>query len=330
MELNQGTQLQNGKYRILDTIMQDDTVICYRAMYKMVVDGPYGKFKTDIEVILKEFFLRNYCSRNQDGAVVIVDKDKCELIENSKQNFKAMAQNLASMSKSDGSAQVTDIFEENDTIYYVSPIKEGQAPIRSEDNVQVMPPQVRQQPERTFDLTPTEANYGYDQENKSKKKIWLFAAIGLALIATVVALFMLLGNHGNGDDNSVVADTTQVNSGETIDSATNSAREQVAKDVAEINKNLPNALNDHIIMKTATYDKESNVLSITYDVTDMTDLAKQKEDIRTGMLSGLKSNDGTGRHFREALITVKEFFKMNGTTIDQFVLTPEDYSKIKI
>jgi len=44
----------------------------------------------------------------------------------------------------------------------------------------------------------------------------------------------------------------------------------------------------------------------------------------------LKSNDGTGRHFREALITVKEYFKMNGTVVDQFVLTPEDYSKIKI
>ena len=46
--------------------------------------------------------------------------------------------------------------------------------------------------------------------------------------------------------------------------------------------------------------------------------------------NGLKSNDGTGRHFREALITVKEYFKMTGTVLDQFVLTPEDYSKIKI
>lgn len=83
-------------------------------------------------------------------------------------------------------------------------------------------------------------------------------------------------------------------------------------------------------MKSASYDMDSNVLSITYEVTDKSDLESQKEDIKKGMLDGLKSNDGTGRHFREALITVKEYFKMNGTVVDQFVLTPEDYSKIKI
>lgn len=335
MELNQGTQLQNGKYRIISLLMQDDTVISYQAMCKMVVDGAFGKFKTDVEVVLKEFFLRNYCSRGADGMVVTVDQANKKLIESSKQNFKAMAENLASMNDPDGTAQVTDIFEENGTIYYVAPIKEGRIttgqPAVNNDAVPKMPPQpVRKQaqPMRSMDTQPAEVGYGYENEDKRKKRSLLYALLALAVIAIGVAAFLFL-NKGSSDS-EFTQDTTDPVPEMRVDSTDNAARNQVAKDVADINKNLPNALNNHIIMESAEYDKDKNVLTITYKVTDKTDLAKQKDEIREGMLSGLKSNDGTGRHFREALITVREYFKMNGVTVDQFELTPEDYSKIKI
>jgi len=309
--------------------MQDDTVITYRATCKMVVDGAYGKFNTDVDVAIKEFFLRNYCRRDGAGTVLAADKGNGNLVESSKQNFKAMAQNLASMKEPDGSAQVSDIFEENGTIYYVSQLKEdqyeGRQPISNAD-VPVMPRSQGGQPSRTFDPTPDEVSYGYDSEESGKKKYWLIAAVVLALIGVGAALYAFM-NKGNGES----APTTQETVAEAqVEPQTNEAREQVAADVKEINSNLPNVLNEHITMKSAVYDKDSNVLTITYEVTDKSDLDSQKENIRKGMLDGLKGNEGTGRHFREALITVKELFKMNGTTVDQFVLTPEDYSKIKI
>lgn len=330
MELRQGTQLKDGKYRIVETLMQDDTVISYLATCKMVVDGSYGKFKTDIDVVIKEFFLNNYCRRDETGAVHTVDQSNENLVENSKQNFKAMAKNLASMNEPDGSAKVSDIFEENGTIYYVSPFKEGQysenrPPISYGDVPAMHQPQVNQ-PVRTYDPTPDEVSYGYDAEKTGKKKYWLIAAIALALIAAGAALYGLM-NKGSGEQSE---STTESVAEAQVDPVANEAREQVAKDVEEINKNLPNMLNEHLTMKSATYDMESNVLSITYEVTDKSDLESQKENIKKGMLDGLKSNAGTGRHFREALITVKEYFKMNGSVVDQFVLTPEDYSKIKI
>ena len=330
MELRQGTQLQNGKYRIVDTLMQDDTVISYRATCKLVVDGSYGKFKTDVDVVIKEFFLNNYCRRDEAGNVFTVDQSNGELVENSKQNFKAMAKNLASMNEPDGSAKVTDIFEENGTIYYVSPLKEGQfsenRPPISQGDVPAMPRSQVNQPVRTYDPTPDEVSYGYDADTSSKKKYWLIAAIAIALIAAGAALY---GIMNKGGDEQIEPNQESVAEAQ-VDPIANEARQQVAKDVEEINKNLPNVLNDDLTMKSASYDMDSNVLSITYEVTDKSDLESQKEDIKKGMLDGLKSNDGTGRHFREALITVKEYFKMNGTVVDQFVLTPEDYSKIKI
>ena len=330
MELRQGTLLQDGKYRIVDTLMQDDTVISYRATYKMVVDGSYGKFKTDVDVVIKEFFLNNYCRRDESGAVLTIDQGNEKLVENSKQNFKAMAKNLASMNEPDGSAKVSDIFEENGTIYYVSPLKEGQysenRPSISRGDVPVMPqPQVNQ-PIRTYDPTPDEVSYGYDTEKTGKKKYWLIAAIALALIAAGAALYGYMNRDGGEQPEPIPESVAEAQ----VDPLANEARAQVAKDVEEINKNLPNVLNEYLTMKSASYDMESNVLSITYEVTDKSDLESQKENIKKGMLDGLKSNAGTGRHFREALITVKEYFKMNGTVVDQFVLTPEDYSKIKI
>ena len=329
MELRQGTQLQNGKYRIVDTLMQDDTVISYRATYKMVVDGSYGKFKTDVDVVIKEFFLNNYCRRDETGAVLTIDQSNENLVESSKQNFKAMAKNLASMNEPDGSAKVSDIFEENGTIYYVSPLKEGQynenRPPVSHGDVPKMPQSQVNQPVRTYDPTPDEVSYGYDADKTNKKKYWLIALVGF-----VIALIVSFGGFMNRDSGEQLEPIQESAAEAQVDPLANGAREQVAKDVEEINKNLPNVLNDHLTMKSASYDMDSNVLSITYEVTDKSDLESQKENIKKGMLDGLKSNAGTGRHFREALITVKEYFKMNGTVVDQFVLTPEDYSKIKI
>ena len=190
MELRQGTQLQNGKYRIVDTLMQDDTVISYRATYKMVVDGSYGKFKTDVDVVIKEFFLNNYCRRDETGAVLTIDQSNENLVESSKQNFKAMAKNLASMNEPDGSAKVSDIFEENGTIYYVSPLKEGQynenRPPVSHGDVPKMPQSQVNQPVRTYDPTPDEVSYGYDADKTNKKKYWLIALVGF-VIALIVS-----------------------------------------------------------------------------------------------------------------------------------------------
>ena len=332
MTLREGTLLQNGKYRIVRILTQDDTVINYKATCKMVCDGSLGKVETEVDVIIKEFFLKHYCQRNKSGEAIITDQNNSKLVEGSKMSFKEMATNMASMNAAGGNAQITDIFEENNTVYYVTPISSGTpSDHRSEyHNVPAMP--ANEQPRVTVTPPePAEVGYGYENSNNGKKKAWLIAALAGLLIAGGAALYFLLPR---GEETVEVGEEVTEAVTEEPSDATNTiseeARDQVAKDVEEINNNLPNAVNDHIIMKSAVYDKESNVLSITYDVTNNSDLQEQKENIRKGMLNGLKSNDNTGKHFREALITVKEYFKMNGTIIDQFVLTPEDYSKIKI
>ena len=226
-----------------------------------------------------------------------------------------------------------DLFEENNTIYYVTPISSemliNQRDLSDDDSVPAMPQNVSP---RSFSTPPEPAEIGYGYESgvgNKKKKIAIIATIIALLIAAGIATYVLMPR-----DNERVADiqasresTAELNNNDVVG---DEARDRVAKDVAEINKGLPSELNDHISMVSAIYDKDQNLLTITYEVTNISDLNEQKENIRIGMLKGLKSNDNTGKHFREALITVKECFRMNGTTIDQFVLTPEDYSKIKI
>lgn len=334
MVLKQGTQLQNGKYQIVSILAQDDTVINYKATCKMTNNGSLGNVETAVNVILKEFFLRGYCHRGIDGQVVSNDQKISKFVDSSKMNFKEMAQNLASLNKANGTAQITDLFEENNTIYYVTPISSemliNQRDLTDDDSVHAVPHNVKPRSLST-PPEPAEIGYGYESDdgNKKKKRIAIIASIIAVLIAVGAATYVLmpLGNDRVAHAQESIESTAELNNDDVIG---NEARDRVAKDVAEINKSLPSELNDHISMVSAIYDKDQNVLTITYEVTNSSDLKEQKDNIRTGMLNGLKSNDNTGKHFREALITVKECFRMNGTTIDQFVLTPEDYSKIKI
>ena len=333
MVLKQGTQLQNGKYQIVSMLTQDDTVINYKATCKMTNNGSLGNVETVVNVILKEFFLRGYCHRGENGQVVNNNQQISKFVEGSKMNFKEMAKNLASLNKASGAAHVTDLFEENNTVYYVTPISSemmNQRDLPDDDSVPIMSHNVSPRSLST-PPEPAEIGYGYESNdgNKKKKRIAIIASIIGLLIAAGVATYFLMpwSSDGDADAQESIESTAELNNNEVNG---NEARDRVAKDVEEINKNLPNQLNDHISMVSAVYDKEQNELTITYEVTNSADLKEQKENIRIGMLNGLKSNDNTGKHFREALITVKELFKMNGTTIDQFVLTPEDYSKIKI
>lgn len=334
MVLKQGTQLQNGKYQIVSMLTQDDTVINYKATCKMTINGSLGNVETVVNVILKEFFLRGYCHRGENDQVVNNDKMVAKYVDGSKISFKEMAKNLASLNKADGTAQVTDLFEENNTIYYVTPISSemliNQRDHSDDDSVPTMPHNVLP---RALSTPPEPAEIGYGYEygdgNKKKKKIAIIASIITLLILAGIATYVLMprGDESVANAQESIESTAEVNNDDVIG---NEARDRVAEDVAEINKGLPSELNDHISMVSAIYDKKQNVLTITYEVTNSSDLKAQKDNIRIGMLNGLKSNDNTGKHFREALITVKECFRMNGTTIDQFVLTPEDYSKIKI
>ena len=326
MALKQGTRLQGGKYQIINVLTQDDTVINYQALCRMINVGSSGKDKKVVNVMIKELFLMGYYQRDDAGNVIISDQANSKLVESSKRNFKEMATNLASMKKADGTPQVTDIFEENNTIYYVMPLLSASSADQRE--MQGVPQMVSPRSMST-PPEPAEVAYGYSTDNSSKRKkrVTIIASILGLLTAAGVALYVF---NPWGRTQTNVVDSTDTTELTDTTVTGNEARERVVNDVAEINKNLPNALNDHMTMVSAIYDREQNVLTITYEVTNSTDLKEQKENIRTGMLNGLKSNDNTGKHFREALITVKECFMMNGSIIDQFVLTPEDYSRIRI
>lgn len=107
--LSVGSLLQSGKYKILKVLGQGGFGITYLA--EQVALGR--------KVAIKEFFMKDYCDRNDGTSHVSVPTENSrDLVNSYKQKFVKEAQMIASLRNSH-IVSIHDIFEENGTAYYV-------------------------------------------------------------------------------------------------------------------------------------------------------------------------------------------------------------------
>lgn len=108
--LRPNTTLQGGKYRIERVLGLGGFGITYLAE------------QTSLErnVAIKEFFMKDFCSRDK----TMMTTGSAQIVEQCRKKFVKEARNLARLSHPN-IIGVIDIFEENDTVYYVMPYLTG-------------------------------------------------------------------------------------------------------------------------------------------------------------------------------------------------------------
>ena len=104
-----GTNLQGGKYRIVKTLGQGGFGITYEAEQPLLRRN----------VAIKEFFMKDCCERDEASSHITVGTvSQRELVEKFRGKFIREAQMIARMDHPH-IVRVTDVFEENETAYYV-------------------------------------------------------------------------------------------------------------------------------------------------------------------------------------------------------------------
>lgn len=115
MQLNQGAELQSGKYRILRVLGQGGFGITYLA------ENVFFEKK----VAIKEFFPKDFCGRDNTSHLTLGTQNNAETVEKLKARFLKEAKNIAKL-EHPGIVKIHDVFEENNTAYYVMDYIEGQ------------------------------------------------------------------------------------------------------------------------------------------------------------------------------------------------------------
>ena len=108
--------LQGGKYRIEEHLGSGGFGCTYKAYYNTM--GCY--------VAIKEFFVKDFCNREENGTVKVATQGKEELVEKLRNKFFNEARTLfSSKMYHTNIVRVSDVFEENGTVYYVMDYIEG-------------------------------------------------------------------------------------------------------------------------------------------------------------------------------------------------------------
>lgn len=124
-ELYSGALLQGGKYKIEYMLGQGGFGITYRALMKGAVSGSLGGMTVNVPVVVKEFFIKDFCMRVDGSTYVSVPSTGSkEQTDRYRQKFIKEAKNTASLSHPN-IVKVIDVFEENGTVYYVMEYLEG-------------------------------------------------------------------------------------------------------------------------------------------------------------------------------------------------------------
>ena len=111
--------LQNKKYKIEKILGQGGFGITYKAVMKETVSGSLGNMEVDVPVAIKEFFMKDTCEREEGtGKITVPSQGSRALVELYRKKFVKEAKNLAQMNHPH-IVKVVDVFEENDTVYYV-------------------------------------------------------------------------------------------------------------------------------------------------------------------------------------------------------------------
>ena len=113
-ELKQGTKLQGGKYVIKRVLGQGGFGITYLA----------EQVSLKREVAIKEFFMKDSCDRDDTGKVTVPTSGSKVQVERYRAKFRKEAETMAGLDHPN-IVSVIDVFEENDTVYYVMPFMAG-------------------------------------------------------------------------------------------------------------------------------------------------------------------------------------------------------------
>lgn len=116
MQLPSNTLLQGGKYKIVRFLSSGGFGNTYEAL----------DVNLDKRVAIKEFFVKDFCSRDTASAMVTISVTaKRPLIEHLKKKFVEEARAIARM-EHDNIVRVHALFEENSTAYYVMEYIDGE------------------------------------------------------------------------------------------------------------------------------------------------------------------------------------------------------------
>lgn len=109
------SQLQGGKYQVNSLIGSGGFGNTY-----LVTQVSLGR-----KVVIKEFYMKEFCERDDDTSRVIIPTEGSkQIVDRYRQKFLKEAQVIASL-KNEHIIQIYDIFEENDTAYYVMEYIDG-------------------------------------------------------------------------------------------------------------------------------------------------------------------------------------------------------------
>lgn len=114
-ELNKGTELQGGRYRIEGVLGQGTFGITYLATEKVKVQKDFGTMDQEVKIAIKEFFMSDVNGRLADGRSVAGASGS--IFNNYLGRFKKEAENLSKLTHPN-IVIVFDVFEENNTTYY--------------------------------------------------------------------------------------------------------------------------------------------------------------------------------------------------------------------
>lgn len=115
--LQDGTLLLGGRYRIVRFIGSGGFGCTYEAIHTELGE----------RVAIKEFFVKDFCSREEGTSQIFVaTQSKTALVDKLRNKFKDEAKVLYRL-RHPGIVRVPDVFEENDTVYYVMDYIEGRS-----------------------------------------------------------------------------------------------------------------------------------------------------------------------------------------------------------
>ena len=114
--LKAGTTLQKGKYTISRVLGAGTFGITYMANTRVQMNGPLGQMDVMVDVAVKEFYMKDINVRTSDGANI--EGTQNALVKDYRHKFRKEAENLAKLHHKN-IVQVVDVFDENNTTYYV-------------------------------------------------------------------------------------------------------------------------------------------------------------------------------------------------------------------
>jgi len=107
--------LLGGRYKVGRSIRMDGDSYTYTAL----------DLRTGRIVQITEFFVHNLMNRSEDGVTAVCRPDKVDLIAELREDFVDMAHKLVKLAEQSNVVSVCDIFEGNNTVYYVVTTEES-------------------------------------------------------------------------------------------------------------------------------------------------------------------------------------------------------------